>query len=381
MIGTVTALITNPSTIAGFSGLYALRASDQALLHGLRRTLSESVIGVKEDQLPAAGKTLTQIVSGLSYIQRGAPRLYEAAVNRAKISLPARRRLEPVEIPKADEAPSVEKLVKLIHDFGLMYVEASEEEIETRIQAILQVFLIQRTYLSEGDWATLENAAQSPLEFHFIKFIHTSRPLSPTHWNNFCKSASGRPQNPTITRRIGEVVIQEKGNVVLSKPIAGVLNGGVGVFFNGEIIEVANANGIEDIQAQVRSIDVEIPLTVWPEYPIAEDDHEFALKNRKQDWSNDGKKYVIVRQPTGSYAARIGAEHHYQMISPGDVFVAGGFLHINLADSFTLDGDTVRFQHFMNDDFFNRRLEIARRVIAPVVYSDSPSKRITVERG
>lgn len=420
-LGFAHALVTNPACIAGFASPYSLSWADLALLNNLQNSLAEDGLPLSEVQESEEPQNdLKQLVGGLARVQRKSPEAYEKAVDTAKSGVPHIYSFLPDISVSQNESVSLKNLSTLIHEVNLVPIrDIWKDNVETQLQEIFQVVFSVREKLTDSDWTFLRQKAWTPMEVLFIDFLHHSQALSPAHWNEFLKRPNPKPLNPTVDIRFGEIKIHDLINGVLPHPVKGMLHGLSGVYidFDGQEIRIgamrssqimingaflmAGASQLVSSQDEVeidgrpanigvQTIAVEIPLTVWPEYEVArEDDHPYSATATKIELpyllaksrvrkitpvgpygsnyasecyydASQAPKYLIVRKPNGTYTVRIGADHHYQMITSGEILVAGGRLWLNIWGNLESNTDTKRFGEVMCGGF--ERLTIARKL-------------------
>lgn len=398
----VTSLIMNPATVVSFTTPYALGDRDTILLKALNAALEEEGLTAPELKTEIGStEDLQKIVRGLGSLQVRNPNGYSTAVGKAKDLAKTKIRQLP---PPVLTAP----LTTLLHEIERVQGVPLEAEI-LRMQEILQAFLENRAHLSEQDWAELSASAQTPIEYLFVNFVRHSGSLSPAHWMLHRTDTPDRPPNPTVTISVGSFKIAGVGNWVIPEPGIFMILGGIWVNFSGPEISIipmsegriaVNGRLLQERECcpvraedkiyvdgreanlQVRPFVCEVPLTGWPKYQqTAEDAHPHAFKNYlpRQKWK--GQKYVIIRRADGQYIARVGTEHHYQMIDSGDILVAGGRIFMNAEGDIVLNGGTTRFGHIMKDDFYSVRVGIAAQVIGSVMLSLGYRYKIFVTAG
>lgn len=315
----IEALITNPAIVASFSMPYALGNESAIFLDALKTALEEKGISAPMIQTtPNSTAELRALINGLGALQRGNRIAYKDAVAKAKAS-PIKKSEPSFEFPPDISPATLVHAVEQIQT--LSPVSATHQMLK-----ILQAFDRMRPSFTEADWADLLDAAQTPLEAHFLRFVRSSSLLSPLGWVGFWKKETEHPPNPTITIRAERIEIR----------------------------------GVDTFQ-------YEVPLTVWPKYKHApEDKHDYSILKHRPSGT---EKFVVLRCSDGQYVARVGAPYHLQMIDAGDIFVAGGWIaatgeEVSGRNAITLllGGYVPDALQVMIDDFYLERMIIAAKL-------------------
>lgn len=315
--------------------------------------------------------------------------------------------LNPIEnLPPDSPSPAVQLAIKIRDTYDTLKKMDAVITYEPALQDLFQWGHAHRRSFSDQDWGQIHAGMLNPFQTHLANFIRNSAALSPSHWYRFEENPENEyPENPTVQMRVGEIRTP-LGNIAIQKPTNGsFLFPGLGFTFDGSQIsliplgdtileiggifvglgaEVRITNGEKvsfsfdgkrlEAEIDVRNVWYELPYTI--RYPVKvwpHDDHDFALSRQTLHPKQKGK-YVVVRNLDQEYTARFGAEHHFQMVGPEDILIAGGWLGMRMPcfsndiRPIAIDLQTTRFGHLMLDSFATSRLVTASEFLAQLGY-------------